>query len=131
MSSWCSGPGVESISLGALLALVNAFSIAVTTVIVKSLTRTESPAAIVTYMALLQSALSLVPALFVWQWPSGQTWVWLVLLAGAGTLGHLCFTRAFARAEVTEIPTIWTWIGGAVIFASTAYITHREARRGR
>ncbi len=30
-----------------------------------------------------------------------------------------------------EIPTIWTWIGGAVIFASTAYITHREARRGR
>ncbi len=146
-------PGVESISLGALLALVNAFSIAVTTVIVKSMTRTESPAAIVTYMALLQSALSLVPALFVWQWPSGQTWVWLVLLAGAGTLGHLCFTRAFARAEVTqiqpiefvrlplvavmaffvfdEIPTIWTWIGGAVIFASTAYITHREARRGR
>ncbi len=146
-------PGVDSISLGALLALVNAFSIALTTLIVKSLTRTESAGAIVTWMALLHSILSLIPALFVWQWPSAETWLWLVLLAGAGTLGHLCFTQAFARAEVTqiqplefvrlplvavmafvvfdEVPTIWTWLGGAVIFASTAYITHREARIAR
>ncbi len=146
-------PGVDSGSLGALLALVNAFSIAITTLIVKSLTRTESAGAIVTWMALLHSVLSLIPALFVWQWPSAEIWLWLVLLAGAGTLGHLCFTQAFARAEVTqiqplefvrlplvavmafvvfdEVPTIWTWLGGVVIFASTAYITHREARSAR
>ena len=30
-----------------------------------------------------------------------------------------------------ELPTIWTWIGGAVIFASTAYVTHREAQLAR
>jgi drug/metabolite transporter (DMT)-like permease len=28
----------------------------------------------------------------------------------------------------SEVPDIWTWIGGAVIFISTAYITHREAQ---
>src|SRR3546814_10894213 len=64
---------------------------------------------------------------------------WLVALAGAGTVGHICMTRAYAAADVSvvlpfdfaklpftaliafmafaEVPTIWTWIGGAVIFA--------------
>ena len=30
-----------------------------------------------------------------------------------------------------EVPTVWIWLGGAVIFASTVYITHREAVLGR
>ena len=46
-------------------------------------------------------------------------------------------TRAFVRLPLTalaayvlfaEVPTIWTWLGGAVIFGSTAYITHREIK---
>ena len=100
-------------------------------------------------MVLLQTPVALVPALFVWQWPEPLTWLWLFALAGAGTVGHILFTRAMAIAEVTqvqpfefirlpliaviayllfdEVPTIWTWLGGAVIFAATAYITHREA----
>ena len=28
---------------------------------------------------------------------------------------------------LSELPGIWIWIGGSVIFASTAYITRREA----
>jgi len=146
-------PGVEAISLGAMLALINALSISITTLIVKMLTRSEGPEAIVTYMALLMSPLSLLPALFVWQTPSWTALGWMVLLAGAGTLGHLLFTRAFALAEVSqiqplefvrlpmvavvaymlfaEVPTVWTWLGGSVIFAATAYITHREARLAR
>lgn len=146
-------PGLEAVSLGALLALVNALSISITTLIVKMLTRSEEPEQIVTYMALLMSPLSLVPALFVWQTPSWAVLGWLVLLAGAGTLGHLLFTRAFALAEVSqiqplefirlpmvaviayvlfaEVPTVWTWLGGSVIFVATAYITHREAQLAR
>ncbi|MBT5265884.1 MAG: DMT family transporter [Rhodospirillaceae bacterium] len=146
-------PGVEAISLGALLTIGNAVVIAVTTLIVKTLTKTESPATIVAYMALLQSPLALIPALFVWQWPTAETYVWLTLLAGAGTLGHICWTRACSMVELTQLqpldfirlplvalaafimfaetPTIWTWIGGAVIFSSTAYITHREAMIAR
>jgi drug/metabolite transporter (DMT)-like permease len=27
-----------------------------------------------------------------------------------------------------EIPEIWTWVGGTIIFASTTYIAFREAR---
>ena len=36
------------------------------TLVVKTLAKTESPAAIVTYMTLLLTPLSLIPALFVW-----------------------------------------------------------------
>jgi drug/metabolite transporter (DMT)-like permease len=30
-----------------------------------------------------------------------------------------------------EVPAIWTWIGGAIIAASSLYITLREARLRR
>jgi drug/metabolite transporter (DMT)-like permease len=143
-------PGVEAVSLGAVLALSNAFLIAVTTLIVKRLTSTERPDAIVLWMALLQTPMSLIPALFVWENPALMTWVWLWCLAIAGTLGHLCWTRAYAASEVSqlqplefiklpmiglfaflafaELPSIWTWVGGTVIFCSTAYISIREAQ---
>jgi drug/metabolite transporter (DMT)-like permease len=146
-------PGVEAISPGAGLALLSALTIAVTVLIIKVLTRTEQPATIVTYMALFQTPLSLVLALTVWETPSAMAFLWMFLLAGAGTIGHLLFTRAHALAEVTQLqpldfvrlpivavvafflfaeaPTIWTWIGGSIIFASTAYITHREAKLAR
>ena len=142
-------PGMEAITPGALLALGNAVGISITALVVKKLTATERPEAIVLWMVLLQSPLSLVPALFYWTWPDPMTWLWLFCLAGAGTLGHMCWTRACGLAEITQLqplefiklpliavmgfllfgeePTIWVWLGGAVIFCSTAYISHREA----
>ena len=142
-------PGIEAVSPGALLAIANAITIAITVLIVKKLTTTEKPITIVAYMALLQTPMALIPALFYWEWPSLITWTWLFCLAGAGTIGHLMYTKAIQLAEVsqlqpidfvrlpiialfgyivfTEQPSIWVWIGGAVIFLSTAYVTHREA----
>ena len=104
-------------------------------------------------MVVLQTPMALIPALYYWTWPEPITWIWLIGLAGAGTAGHLAMTKAIKLAEVTQtqpldfvrlpliavlayfvfdqVPTIWTWIGGAVIFASTAYVTHREAQLAR
>ncbi|MEM7405834.1 MAG: DMT family transporter [Pseudomonadota bacterium] len=146
-------PGFEELSTGAVLALANAFLLAITTLIVKRLTTTEHPEAIVAWMVILQSPLALVPALFVWDWPSVQAWIWLFALAGAGTIGHVCWTRAVHLGEVTqlqpleftklpliallafvvfaEVPTVWTWLGGTLIFAATGYISLREAQLAR
>ena len=142
-------PGIEAVSPGALLAIANAITIAITVLIVKKLTTTEKPITIVAYMALLQTPMALIPALFYWEWPSLISWTWLFCLAGAGTIGHLMYTKAIQLAEVSQLqpidfvrlpiialfgyivfaeqPSIWVWIGGAVIFLSTAYVTHREA----
>ncbi|MGY9056248.1 MAG: DMT family transporter [Alphaproteobacteria bacterium] len=143
-------PGVETLQLGSILALIGCVAMAANKLVMKSLTRTEKPEAIVTYMVLMLTPLTLVPALFVWQWPTLETFGWMVLLAGCGTVGHICITNAYRLADLTvvmpfdftrlplsallafllfsEVPTIWTWVGGGVIFAATFYIARREAQ---
>jgi drug/metabolite transporter (DMT)-like permease len=146
-------PDTAELNLGTYLALANAVLMGVGYLLVKSLSRTERPEEIVSYMVLLLTPMSLIPAVFVWTWPSLELLAALVALGAVGTVGHLFFTRAFAVADVTiampfdffrlpftaliaffifgEVPTIWTWVGGAVIFASTFYIARREAQLAR
>ena len=142
-------PGVVDVTFGALLALISALTIAMASLIVKTLTRSESQHAIVTWMVVMQAPLALIPSLWVWQWPDLLTWGFLWGMALSGTIAHLCFTRAFSLVDITalqplefiklpfavllawiifaEWPGLSTFVGGAVIFASTAYITRREA----
>lgn len=143
-------PGAGAMSIGVALAFISAGAHSVNALLVKKMTLKENPNSIVAWMVILIVPITIVPALFVWQWPSGLTWVYLWSLALFGTLAHMCFTRAFVSAEITslqplefiklpmtafiawiifaEVPGAWTWIGGAIIFSSTAYITHREAK---
>ncbi len=146
-------PDSSSLEPAALLALTSAVLGAASPIFVKVMARTESAGAIVTYMVLFTTPLSLVPALLVWQTPSLEQLGVAALLGAAGTLGHLCLTRALASADATvvvpfdylrlpavaliaylafgEVPVIWTWIGGGIIAASSFYITLREARLRR
>tara|TARA_B100000902_G_scaffold351004_1_gene360715 strand:- start:183 stop:890 length:708 start_codon:yes stop_codon:yes gene_type:complete len=143
-------PGFTEISFGAMMALASTLSIAMASLIVKKLTATETPEAIVTWMVVMQSPLALIPAIGVWQWPTLEAWIYLWAMALTATIAHLCFTRAFRLVDITalqplefiklpfavflawivfaEWPGLWTWVGGTVIFASTVYITQREAK---
>jgi drug/metabolite transporter (DMT)-like permease len=143
-------PGIEEPSIPALVVMCSAVGMAVSILMIKTLARTESSNAIVTYMVLTMTPLSLLPALTVWTWPQMETLGWLLLLGGAGTAGHLLFTNAlrvadaslvmpfdFARLPFTavfgylmfgQIVDIWTWVGGAVIFTAGAYIAQRESQ---
>ncbi|MGH6916663.1 MAG: EamA family transporter, partial [Geminicoccaceae bacterium] len=146
-------PGSSSVEPAALLAIASALIGATSPILVKIMARTESTGAIVTYMVLFTTPLSLVPALFVWQTPTLAQLGFAALLGLAGTLGHVCLTRALASADATvvvpfdylrlpavaliaylvfaEVPVIWTWIGGAIIAASSLYMTLREVRLKR
>jgi drug/metabolite transporter (DMT)-like permease len=143
-------PGVGSVSLGVILAFIGAFFHSINLLIVKKLTANETANAIVVWMVIMLVPISFVPAIFVWEWPSTLTWVYLWCLAICGTVGHSFFTRAYSLAEITslqpfqfiklpmiaflawvifsEVPEYWTWLGGAIIFSSTVYITRREAK---
>ena len=72
------------------LPVVAALTMACATLTVKSLSRTESAATVVLYMTLILTPLSLVPALFVWQWPDWPTLGYLVGLGGSGALAICC-----------------------------------------
>ena len=49
---------------------------------------------IVFWMVIMQAPIALVPALFVWQWPSPIGWFYLWGVAISGTIAHVLFTRA-------------------------------------
>ena len=143
-------PGVGSISFGVILAFTGAFFHSINLLIVKKLTAHETANAIVVWMVIMLVPISFVPAIFVWEWPSAITWLYLWCLAICGTVGHSFFTRAYSLAEITslqpfqfmklpmiaflawiifsELPEYWTWLGGMIIFSSTVYITRREAK---
>ena len=143
-------PGVEVVSFGITLAFIGAFFHSINLLIVKKLTAHETANAIVVWMVIMLVPISFVPAIFVWEWPSALTWLYLWCLAICGTVGHSFFTRAYSLAEITslqpfqfiklpliallawvifsEVPAYWTWLGGAIIFSSTVYITRREAK---
>jgi drug/metabolite transporter (DMT)-like permease len=143
-------PGADTVSPYAVLVLLSALFAAVVSVIVKRLTATESPATIVLYQSVFMTLLSVPLALLYWRTPTLVELPFLVIVGTLGTLSWLCMARAFALVDASvvmpfefarlpltalaayllfaEVPTVWTWLGGAVIFGSIAYITHREMR---
>jgi len=96
-------PRAGEVDAGQLIALAAALGFAVSVVLVKSLTRTDSAVAIGFWMLVVQSAIGLVPALAVWQWPSAQAWGWVVVVAFCGTYSHYCFARAMQHADATVV----------------------------
>jgi drug/metabolite transporter (DMT)-like permease len=141
-------PGFAAIGPGELLVLFSSLIWAGALLVIKSLGRTDSSATIIAYMALLMIPLSLVPALFVWRWPEPLEWPWLIGIGLLGGIGQFCMTEALRQADTAvvmpfdffklvwvtliawlafaEEPDLYTWIGGAVIFASALYIAYRE-----
>ena len=146
-------PGVEIIDLGAVLALASAAAWAGAVIVIKYLSRTDSPETITMYGLLFLALFTLPPALFVWRWPTPVEYLWLVAIAAAGTLGQLLFTYALKNADASlvmpfdftkliwaslfgfvifaETPTVWTWVGGIIIFAGASYVTLRESQESR
>lgn len=143
-------PGYQSINLGPLLVVGSAAIWAVALIIIKQLSRTDSSVTITAYMTLLMTPLSLVPALWVWQTPDLHQFLWLTVIGVLGTLAQLLMTQSLRLADASvvlpldftkllwgtaigylafnEIPDIWTWVGGAIIFTGVTYITVREGR---
>jgi drug/metabolite transporter (DMT)-like permease len=96
-------PGAGALEAGQLIALASALGFAVSIVLVKSLTRTDAAVTISFWMLVVQSAIGLVPALVVWQWPSAAAWGWVAVVAFCGTYSHYCFARAMQHADATVV----------------------------
>lgn len=142
-------PGVAALNPVAILAVVTALVWGSSTVLLKYMSRSETTSAIVIYLPLFLTPISLLPALIVWQWPSLELWGVAILFGAVGTAGHVCLTRALTVADATsimpfdylrlpfvaaiayaafgEVADIWVWLGGGLIAGSAIYIAKREA----
>jgi drug/metabolite transporter (DMT)-like permease len=146
-------PGSERLDANLLILLLSAATAAMNNITVKFLARTEPPSRIVALFMLYLTPLSLVPALFVWQWPDPSTFGALVGLGCLGTIAHISVARALAAADASacapfefarlpfaaligflwfgEVIDLWTWAGAAIIAGSSVYVAHREAQLAR
>ncbi len=140
-------PGFETIDVGVLLAVASALAGAIVSIMIKDLVRTESPDTIAVYLFVFQTAIMLVPAILVWRTPTWEELAWLAVLGQVGVWLQRAFNRSMAAADATvalpfnftrliwaallgwvlfaELPDVWTWIGGAVIFAASVFIARR------
>ena len=141
-------PGFADVGLGQLLVINAAIFFSLSALLIRALGRTDSSITITSYTVILSTTLSLIPALFVWQWPS---WEQLVVLAPGGVaaaFGVLFFAQALRNTAMNvvmpldylrllwaalfgfvffaEIPDRFTWIGAALILGSATYIGYRE-----
>ncbi len=137
------------VGLASAVALFGALMVALVSVFLKKLSRTEAPTTIMFYFGVIGSCIAFIPATQVWVTP---TWEQLGILAVAATVGsgaNFCIIRALSVAEATavtpfdymrlvfsgilgflifgEVPTAWMLLGAAIIVSSSLYIVHREA----
>lgn len=146
-------PGFSEVGSGAIAALGSAAFMAMSMTMVKIMSRIDKPSTIVLWSNLVMTPLSLVPALFVWTWPTATDAFWLLAIGAVAVIAQICLSRAYAAAEASailpfdftrlpfaalvgyvffdEIPDLWTWTGAAIIIASAIYIARREAALGK
>jgi drug/metabolite transporter (DMT)-like permease len=142
-------PSIDGDLFASLVVVASSITMAASVLIIKSLSRTESTNVIVMYMVLLMTPLSFPAAVTVWQWPSIDLWILLMLMGFLGSFAHLMFTHSLKISDVSivmpfdfaRLPFIivlawfifdqsvdrWTVIGAGIVFASGVYIARREA----
>lgn len=143
-------PGFQSFSIGFLYVLLSITLASGSKLFAKQLTKSDSPPTIGAWVALLQVPITFLMAIFFWRWPNMDQLLMLVavgLMAGGaqlsmtmaykgsdiGALEPFNYVRLIIAALIgffvfSELPDIWTWVGGAIIVASTTYMARREAR---
>jgi drug/metabolite transporter (DMT)-like permease len=146
-------PGAETISPYALLILGGTVLGAVVTLMIKRLVASERIATIVWYQALISTVFALPLCLLHWRMPDPTGWLMLIAIGALGTLSWLAMTRSIFLVDASavvpfeflrlplaalvawlwfaEVPSVWTWVGGILIFATTIYIAHRESQVAR
>jgi drug/metabolite transporter (DMT)-like permease len=146
-------PGEGSLQLGALVALANAATVALSILLVRRLSDSETPLMILTQFAIFSTILLTVPAILVWRWPDLWGWVLAVGIAVSATVGQYFWVQAFKAGEMSavapfeymrlpfavfvgwliwgEMPVIWTYVGASIVIGSALYIAHREHQLAR
>lgn len=144
-------PGADTINPIALIGVASALAFATANVLIRLLSKTEPPNRILFYYHVGGILVFTGPAIWFWTTPVGIEWVLLISIAVLTTIGMACFVRAFSAGEASavgpieyvrliyaalfgyflfsEIPSIWTGVGAALIVASAIYIARDEARK--
>jgi drug/metabolite transporter (DMT)-like permease len=146
-------PGANSLTLGALFALINAVMYGSVTVAVRGMTRTESANTLVIWQLAVLSFFHSFLLAFGWRWPTAADAAMLFGTGFINAVGQWFWTRALhlaPAAAVTpfyylmlvwaliigfavwgEIPSVSLLVGSAIVVATGLFLFLREARLQR
>ena len=146
-------PGVDGLlDLHALIPIAGALGAAMAITSVRTLSQSEPTATLLVYQAVFVGVLAGIPLFWFWVTPDLGGLLFLLAMGVVAALGQwagvqalrcgeasvvgnieyakLIYAAAFGYILFAEVPDTYTLLGAAVIVASSAYILHREARRG-
>lgn len=143
-------PGLEFIHPAAFVMLGGSFAFAAQFIFTKQLTTTERPIAVLFWMSVIQTPMSLVASLPQWVWPTPADLPWAIAIGAGSYSAHYCITRSLRIADAavvvpvdfTRLPLIaivgaaayaealdpMVFLGAAVIFAGSWFSLSRERR---
>jgi drug/metabolite transporter (DMT)-like permease len=139
--------------LGTVIGLAAAFMVAVTSILIRQIGRTEAPLTVVFWFG-VNSSLALSLALpWALHHHDAHTWALLIGMGIAGSFGQIALTFSLRFAPVSVIapvdyaslfwttalgawlfsewPTPWMWLGAPIIISSGLYIVWREHKLRR
>ena len=143
-------PGTDGFTVYGVYALIGAAAAGAVMVIIRIMTRTETPTSILTYQALGVGLVMLLPGIWFWTWPTTYEWVlliamgvisyvaqmfniWAYKFGEASVMASLDYARLvysviFGYLLFSHLPDIWSWIGAGIIIAASIYTIHREGK---
>ena len=146
-------PGVAGANPSLGLVIASSCCYAVYQILTRRVAGHDRPETSVTYSALVGTLVLSVVVPFFWRTPDRLShWLILVVIGLLGGLGHYFVAQALRLGPASviapfhyvqlvgaavmgyvafaDVPSVWTWIGAAVIVVSGLYIAWRETRSG-
>ena len=146
-------PGVAGANPSLGLVIASSCCYAVYQILTRRVAGHDRPETSVTYSALVGTLVLSVVVPFFWRTPDRLShWLILVVIGLLGGLGHYFVAQALRWGPASviapfhyvqlvgaavmgyvafaDVPSVWTWIGAAVIVVSGLYIAWRETRSG-
>jgi drug/metabolite transporter (DMT)-like permease len=142
-------PGFVTIEPGVLWLLSAAISFSFVLIIVKKLTKQDTSLTTAFYHMLFLTPPTFLISLFYWESISFNHFMILCVVAIAGFITQVTSNQSLKMSDTSfvmplqftnliwlsfigyalfsELPNLWTWIGGSIIFSSVIYITFRES----
>jgi len=147
-------PGLDGVDMRLLIPVFSSVFFAVSLILNKQLSKTDSPAVLMFYIFFIVTIISFPLALMNWVWPTAGQWQILIFVVAlfatsrtyfdikAYSTGEASFVAPFQYLRILfvgvagylvfkEEPTFNVLLGALVIISSTLYIAQREYRLKR